>query len=281
MMIDLHTHSAVSDGLDSPAELMRLGAEAGLSVIGLTDHDTTAGWAEASVAAQQQGIRLLRGAELSTTDARGGTVHMLAYLFDPNAPELLAELAKAPQQREDRVRAIIERLQQDFAVSFESITERAGVGTMLGKPHIAAELVAIGAVPTPRDAFTNILADGSKYLVPLIRMSPLTAVDLVQKAGGVTVIAHPRDGERGNGLTAAEIAELRDAELFGLEVDHREHTALARAELTALATDLGLRMTGSSDYHATNKPNRLGENTTERRVLDELLASATSGMGLV
>ncbi|MBH0116989.1 PHP domain-containing protein [Salinibacterium sp. NG253] len=281
MTIDLHTHSAVSDGRDTPAELMRLGAAAGLSVIGLTDHDTTAGWAEATVAAQQHGIQLLRGAELSTTDARGGTVHMLAYLFDPAAPELHAELAKAPQQREDRVRATIELLKPAFPVSFESITERAGEGAMLGKPHIAAELVSIGAVTTPRDAFTEILADGSKYLVPLERMSPLTAVDLVRKAGGVTVIAHPRDGGRGTGLSHDEIAELRDAGLFGLEVNHREHSDQARAELTAIAADLGLRMTGSSDYHSTVKPNQLGENTTTTEVLDELLVSAISGMGIV
>lgn len=281
MIIDLHTHSAVSDGLDAPAELMRLGAEAGLSVIGLTDHDTTAGWEEASVAAQQHDIRLLRGAELSTTDARGGTVHMLAYLFDPNSPELNAELAKAPQQREDRLRAIVERLKEDFAVSFEAIIERAGEGVMLGKPHIAAELVAVGAVNTPRDAFTTILADGSKYLVPLVRMSPLTAVELVEKAGGVTVIAHPRDGGRGTGLSATEIGELLDAGLFGLEVNHREHSDQARSELTAIAADLGLRMTGSSDYHSTVKPNRLGENTTTPEVLEALLAKTTSGMDLI
>jgi len=281
MTIDLHTHSAVSDGLDSPAELMRLGAKAGLTVIGLTDHDTTAGWAEAGIAAQQHGIRLLRGAELSTTDAQGGTVHMLAYLFDPTAPALSAKLAKAPQQREDRLRAIVELLKPDFAVSFESIAERAGAGAMLGKPHIAAELVAIGAVATPRDAFTEILADRSKYLVPLERMSPRTAVELVREAGGITVIAHPRDGGRGTGLSHDEIAELRGAGLFGLEVNHREHTYHARAELTTIATDLGLRMTGSSDYHSTVKPNQLGENVTRSEVLNELVGSATSRMGLI
>ncbi|CAO1648934.1 PHP domain-containing protein [Salinibacterium sp. NYA9b] len=281
MTIDLHTHSAVSDGLDAPAELMRLGAASGLSVIGLTDHDTTAGWAEASDAAAQNGIQLLRGAELSTTDARGGTVHMLAYLFDPAAPELHAELAKAPQQRRDRVQAIIERLKVDFPVSFDSIVERVGEEGMFGKPHIAAELVAIGEIENPIDAYTSILADGSKYLVPLERMSPLTAVDLVRKAGGVTVIAHPRDGGRGTGLSHGEIAELRDAGLFGLEVNHREHSDQARSELTAIAADLGLQMTGSSDYHSTVKPNQLGENTTTPEVLDELLASATSRMGLI
>ncbi len=282
MTIDLHTHSSVSDGRDTPAELMRLGVEAGLTVIGLTDHDTTAGWDEAAVAAQENGIRLVRGAELSTTSASGETVHMLAYLFNPVAEGLLAELAKAPGHREARIRAIVELLQTDYAVSFESIVVRAGVGAMLGKPHIAAELVSIGAVPTSRDAFTSILADGSPYLVPLERMSPLTAVELVREAGGVTVIAHPRDGGRGRGLTIDEIAVLRDAGLFGLEVNHHEHSAEARAELTEIAKELGLQATGSSDYHSSNvKPNKLGENTTEPEVLQEMLERVASGVGLV
>jgi predicted metal-dependent phosphoesterase TrpH len=281
MRIDLHAHSSVSDGTDSPAQLVSNAAAAGLDVIALTDHDTTAGWAEAAAEAQLRGIKLLRGAELSTNAASGDTVHMLAYLFDPSAPGLTAELRRAPEQRRERIRRIVENLSADYDISFENVAARVLPGSMFGKPHIAEELAALGIVPSNLHAYDTLLADGSKYEVDVERMSPVTAVRLITEAGGVAVIAHPRDGGRGRGLNRAELTELREAGLFGLEVYHREHNESDRAELLGIAQSLDLSVTGASDYHGSRKPNRLGENTTQEDVLDAMLTAAKSGMELL
>ena len=281
MRIDLHTHSSVSDGTDSPTQLVANAAAAGLNVVALTDHDTTAGWAEAATEAKLRDVRLLRGAELSTNSASGDTVHMLAYLFDPTAPGLTAELKRAPEQRRERIRRIVENLSVDYDISFDNVAARVLPGSMFGKPHIAEELAALGIVSSNLHAYDTLLADGSKYEVDVERMSPSTAVRLITKAGGVAVIAHPRDGGRGRGLDRSELAELKEAGLFGLEVYHREHTESARAELLDIAQSLDLRVTGSSDYHGSRKLNQLGENTTQQDVLDALLAAATSGMELL
>jgi predicted metal-dependent phosphoesterase TrpH len=281
MRIDLHAHSSVSDGTDSPAQLVSNAAAAGLDVIALTDHDTTAGWAEAVAEAQLRGIKLLRGAELSTSAASGDTTHMLAYLFDPSAPGLTAELQRAPEQRRERIRRIVENLSADYDISFESVAARVQPDSMFGKPHIAEELAALGIVPSNLHAYDTLLADGSKYEVDVERMSPATAVRLITEAGGVAVIAHPRDGGRGKGLNLAELAELKEAGLFGLEVFHREHTTSARTELLGIAHSLDLSVTGASDYHGSRKPNRLGENTTQQDVLDAMLTAAKSGMDLL
>jgi predicted metal-dependent phosphoesterase TrpH len=281
MRIDLHAHSSVSDGSDTPTQLVANAAESGLDVIAITDHDTSAGWEEASIEANARGIGLIRGAELSTNAASGDTVHMLAYLFDPAAPGLLSELGRAPDQRHMRIRRIVENLSADYDISFDNVAARVAPGSMFGKPHIADELVALGIVRSNFAAYDTLLADGSKYEVEVKRMSPLTAVRLITDAGGVAVVAHPRDGGRGKGLNEEDFAELAEAGLFGFEVYHREHPEAARAELLAIADRLGLHATGSSDYHGTRKLNRLGENTTRPEVLDALLSAAKSGMGLL
>jgi predicted metal-dependent phosphoesterase TrpH len=281
MRIDLHAHSSISDGTDSPSQLVANAAVEGLEVVAITDHDTTAGWNEAATEASVQGIKLLRGIELSTNAASGDTVHVLAYLFDPTAAGLVAELERAPEQRRERIRRIVENLSADYNIAFENVAARVLPGSMFGKPHIAEELAALGIVPSNIHAYDSLLADGSRYEVDVERMSPVTAVRLITEAGGVAVIAHPRDGGRGQGLNHAEISELKDAGLFGLEVFHREHTESAREELLGIAKSLNLRVTGASDFHGTRKPNRLGENTTELDVLQAMLDTATSGMKLI
>ncbi|HEU4675899.1 MAG TPA: PHP domain-containing protein [Motilibacteraceae bacterium] len=278
MRIDLHTHSTASDGTDAPSELVREAREAGLDVVALTDHDTFGGWAEA-VDALPAGLTLVRGAELS---CRLGhiSLHLLALLPDPDDAELAQEMALSRDDRVPRAREMVRRLAEDgWPVSWESVlAQTAGEGTSIGRPHIADALVAGGAVPDRSAAFADILHSRSRYYVPHHATDPVRAVRLVRAAGGVPVFAHPHARRRGPVVDDGTIAAMAEAGLAALEVDHRDQDDADRAHLRGLAGDLGLLTTGSSDFHGEGKPNRLGENGTDREVYEALLAQVRSGV---
>lgn len=266
MAIDLHTHSTVSDGTDSPADLMTGAAEAGLDVVALTDHDTTEGWAEAAAAVATTGVALVRGAELSTTH-EGVSVHLLAYLHDPDHPPLLEALERSRRSRDGRARRMVEKIAADYPLQWEDVEAHAAPGATIGRPHIADALVTRGHVEHRTQAFEHILAGGGPYYVRYESPELTEMVRMVKDAGGVPVLAHVRASARGATITDADIASLVPHGLAGLEVDHRDHTGADRAHLRVLASELGLLITGSSDYHGTGKPNLLGENTTAPEVL--------------
>jgi predicted metal-dependent phosphoesterase TrpH len=272
--IDLHTHSTASDGTDTPAELVRNAAAAGLDVVALTDHDTTRGHAEAA-AAVPEGVTLVTGAELSCR-LDGVGVHMLAYLFDAEEPELLRERELVRDDRVPRARAMVGRLQAlGVPVEWKQVARIAGDGSV-GRPHIAEALVELGVVPSVSDAFTpQWLADGGRAYVEKHELDPFTAVRLVKAAGGVTVFAHPLAVKRGRVVPEAAVAELAACGLDGIEVDHMDHDEPTRARLRALAADLGLLTTGSSDYHGSRKTCRLGEYTTDPEIYGEITRRAT------
>ena len=271
MRADLHTHSRVSDGTDSPAALVAAAARAGLDVVALTDHDTTRGWAEAEAAAVRHGVALVRGAELSCRADRT-SVHLLAYLHDPDDAALLAEGEKIRGSRLDRARAMVDRIAADHPLTWDDVLAQTQTGTTVGRPHIADALVALGVVADRGAAFASILASGSPYYVPYYATALLQAIAMVRTAGGVPVLAHPGAAARGRVVTDDTIRAAADAGLAGLEIDHRDHTPAQRARLSALAAELGLLVTGSSDYHGAGKPNRLGEHTTAPEVLAEVVA---------
>ncbi len=272
--IDLHTHSRVSDGTSAPADLLAEAATAGLDVVALTDHDTTAGWDEAAAAVPETGVGLLRGAEISCT-AGGISVHLLSYLHDPDDAPLATELERSRTSRDGRARAIVDRLSGDFDLTWEDVAAQAADGATLGRPHIADALVAAGVVPDRSAAFTSILAPSSRYYVRYHAPDAVEAVRLVRSAGGVPVFAHPRASARGRIVADAVVREMADAGLAGLEVDHRDHTDADRARLRALAGELGLFVTGASDYHGVGKPNRLGEETSSEAVLEAIAAAGS------
>ncbi|MEW2608422.1 PHP domain-containing protein [Streptomyces sp. NPDC047916] len=274
MRIDLHTHSTASDGTDTPAELVANAAAAGLDVVALTDHDTVGGHAEAA-AALPEGLTLVTGAELSC-QVDGVSLHMLAYLFDPAEPELARERELVRDDRVPRAQAMVRLLQElGVPITWEQVARIAGDGSV-GRPHVATALVGLGVVDTVSDAFTSAwLGNGGRAYAGKRELDPFDAVRLVKAAGGVTVFAHPLAVKRGAVVPEAVIAELAEAGLDGIEVDHMDHDASTRARLRGLAADLGLLVTGSSDYHGSRKTVRLGEYTTDPEIYGEITRRAT------
>ncbi|MGX4732251.1 PHP domain-containing protein [Kitasatospora griseola] len=275
MRIDLHTHSNASDGTDSPAELVANAVAAGLDVVALTDHDTVAGYGEATAAVAGTGLTLVPGAELSC-QVDGISMHMLAYLFDPTEPAFAAERELVRTDRFRRGRAIVERCRELGApISWEQVQRIAGAGSV-GRPHIASALVEAGVVASVSDAFTaEWLANEGRADVPKHETDPALAVRLVRGAGGVPVFAHPGAVKRGRTVSDRVIADLAAAGLAGLEIDHTDHDESTRSRLRELARELGLLVTGSSDYHGSRKTVRLGEFTTDPAVYEALVAQAT------
>ncbi|CAL9517139.1 5'-3' exoribonuclease [Streptomyces sp. enrichment culture] len=271
MRIDLHTHSTASDGTDTPAELVRRAAAAGLDVVALTDHDTVAGHAEA-IAALPAGLTLVPGAELSCR-LDGVSLHMLAYLFDPAEPELARERELVRDDRVPRAQGMVAMLRElGVPITWDRVAGIAGDGSV-GRPHIASAMVELGVVETVSDAFTaEWIADDGRAYVGKHELDPFEAVRLIKGAGGVAVFAHPLAAKRGRCVPESAIAELAAAGLDGIEADHMDHDAATRERLRGMARDLGLLATGSSDYHGSRKTCRLGEYTTDPDVYAEIAA---------
>jgi predicted metal-dependent phosphoesterase TrpH len=274
--IDLHAHSNASDGTLSPTELVAAAAEAGLDVIAVTDHDTTSGWAPA-IEARPAGLTLVPGAELSCRwygPDRPISLHLLAYLFDPAEPALAAELLRVRTARETRAQRMIDLLRADgIDVTWDEVRERAAGGTV-GRPHVAQALMRRGLVATVSEAFASHWL-GARYRVPKEDIEVFAALRLVVGAGGVPVFAHPRASRRGPIVPDSLIVEMAGQGLFGLEADHEDHSPAERAHVRGLAADLGLVVTGSSDFHGTNKSVRLGAQTTAPDVFERIVATAT------
>jgi hypothetical protein len=281
MRIDLHTHSDASDGTCTPAEVIAVAAQARLDVVALTDHDTTAGWA-AATAALRPGMTLVPGAELSCVALDGAghsiSIHLLAYLFDPAEKSFAAERAKLRESRLARAEGIVDRLAADgIGVSWSQVQRLAAGGTV-GRPHVARALVERGVASDVNDAFARFLYHGSPYHVPKQDLDAITAVRAVRTAGGVPVFAHPRARSRGDIVGDDTIVAMAQAGLGGLEVDHLDHGPADRAELRALAGDLGLIPTGSSDFHGSNKTTPIGACLTAVESYEALVAQASGAI---
>lgn len=286
MRIDLHTHSHRSDGTDSPRELVHRAAAEGLDVVALTDHDTAVGWAEASRAADEAGVRLVRGMEISCR-FHGSGVHLLAYWPDPDHLPLLRLLADVLEGRDQRMPRIVGRLRElGHDITEADVLEQAEEATSLGRPHVADALVRKGIVGTRDQAFDELLSPGRPAYVSRNAADLEQAVRTVADAGGVSVVAHPWGRSSASVMQAEDLAGLRRLGLTGIEVDHQDHTPEQRTVLRAMAADLDLVATGSSDYHGTGKVDHdLGCNTTaveeyERLVAAGLQATADAGRGL-
>jgi 3',5'-nucleoside bisphosphate phosphatase len=272
MRIDLHTHSSVSDGTDTPAELVAKAREVRLDVIGLTDHDTFDGLDEAAAAGERLGVEVVRGMELSCS-RHGSSVHVLAYGADPSSPGLAAEMARVRDGRLGRLAGVLAKLAAlGVPVSEAEVMAQVGDSPSVGRPHIADALIEAGHVRDRQEAFDRFLADGGPAHVPRYTIELERGIDLIHQAGGIAVIAHPWGRGREHLLPPSALQALADRHrLDGIEVDHQDHDLETRRRLRALADRLGLLATGSSDYHGTGKLDHdLGCNTTAPEVFDQI-----------
>lgn len=275
MRIDLHTHSTASDGTDTPAELVRAAAAAGMDVVAITDHDTTAGW-DAALAAKPAGLAVVRGVEFScvhhAADGRRVSLHLLAYLVDPSDPAIRAEWERLRASRVTRGRTMVERLAVDgYPITWQQV-ERLAAGGSVGRPHIGRALVEAGVVHDVETAFADLLGSRRPYYVRKADTDVFDAIRLVRAARGLPVFAHPLARRRGPVVDDDVIAAMAAAGMVGLEVHHPDHDADDTAHAARLAADLDLLGTGSSDFHGTNKPTPIGARLTDPAVYERMLA---------
>lgn len=247
-------------------------AVAGIDMIGLTDHDTVSGWEEAANTVETSGVALIRGMEISAM-YHGITLHMLGYLFDPDAPAITEHMRQVRESRVERAREMVARLGRDFPITWEDVTRHLEPGATVGRPHIADALVEAGVVETRAQAFDHLLKSRSPYYVWHKAAEATEAIEWINAAGGRAVFAHPAAPHRNRVVPVEAFEEFAEAGLFGIEIDHRDNLEAARPELAALADRLDLARFGSSDYHGLGKPNRLGENTTSPAVIQALIQS--------
>ena len=273
-MIDIHTHTTCSDGTDRPRDLVNKAIVQGLEVLGISDHDTTSGWEEATQALRGT-LKLALGAEISCLTTDGISVHMLGMLFDPNHQEMQTVLEETRDGRLPRMRKMIEKMRAEgMEISIEDVENTMPVGATMGRPHLADALVAKKIVKSRDEAFIDLLHNDSRFYVSHAAPTPVEAIALIRRAGGVAVIAHPFASHRGQVLKPDDFADLVAAGLNGIEVDHRDQNPDERAMLRVIARELDLVVTGSSDYHGTGKMNQLAENHTSREQWEKLESQA-------
>lgn len=267
-VIDLHTHSTASDGLYPPAELVRLAHDAGLKTIGLVDHDTTGGVAEALAAGKALGVEVVPGIEVNTDlPNKRGEAHMLGYFIEYEQTEFQRKLQTLRDARELRGERMVARLRaQGFDVTWERVRELAQGA--VGRPHVARALIEKGYATSVSDAFDKYLAPGRVGYVPRFKLSPEDAVRLIASARGVPVLAHPAGIPE---LEERVLPSLVQAGLQGLECYYGPYDEGAVARLLALADHYSLVPTGGSDYHGPNMhPTPLGGHDVPESSLERL-----------
>ena len=242
--VDLHCHSTASDGLLTPTELVAYARRRRVSVIGLTDHDSTSGIESATVAGEALGITVIPGVELSS-EIEGLQAHILGYFIDPASESLQQEFAWMNESRRERIGRIVRNLNAaGIAIEVDDILALAGDGTV-GRPHVARVLVRNGYADSVSDAFGKYLTRGKPGYALSEKITPEGAIRAIERAGGVAVLAHPWSTKDPEGA----VARLAPAGLAGLECYYGEYTLAVQHELAELAAEYGLIPTGGSDFH--------------------------------
>lgn len=271
--IDLHTHSTASDGLLAPAALVRFAREQGLSLIALTDHDTTAGLAEAQAEGERLGLTVIGGIEINTDlpGSGGGEAHVLGYFVEADTPAFQATLTTLRDARVRRGERMVELLrEQGLDISWERVRERAAGS--VGRPHVAKELVELGYASDVPDAFDKWISRGRPGYVPRLKLSPENAVRFVRSGRGIPVLAHPVGIP---GLEETLLPAMVEAGMLGLECHYGEYDDVTVRHLLDLAATYNLVATGGSDYHGPNMhPTPLGGHLVPPEAADQLRALA-------
>lgn len=276
-MIDLHTHTNISDGTDSPAALIQKALAEKISVLAITDHDSTAGINEASATllASTSNMKLVPGAEISCQTENGTSVHILGLLFDLANTELQTVMANTRENRIGRMEKILARLRgAGIQIEMSDVLEQLADGATLGRPHLADALVKKGYFNSRDEVFSQILHNRSKYYVSHYSPKPHEAIALIKQAGGVAVIAHPLADRRGQVIDELDFQQLVSAGLDGIEVFHRDNNQSEQEQLIDFARKNQLAVTGSSDYHGNGKLNKLAEFVTAPEEWEKLEARA-------
>ncbi len=272
--IDLHTHTTASDGSLSPGEVVAEAGRLGLAAVGITDHDNTDGIATALAAGDAAGRdapEVVPGLELSVWRGQAGSLHVLGYWMDPDHPELTARLGPLRDSRAVRNRKILERLEELGVGVDPARVEALAGGPVVGRPHLAQAMIEAGRVATFQEAFDRFLARGRPAYVERERLTPGQAVEMLHSAGGVAVLAHPGCYEIPPDVLQAEIQDLVDRGLDGIEAHYPEHSPAQTTSFLDLADRCGLAVTGGSDFHGAAKPeNPLGQPPVPAGLLENL-----------
>lgn len=239
--IDLHLHTTYSDGDRTPAQLVSMAAARGVRVLAITDHDTTEALKEARAVGEERGVEILSGIELSTW--REKELHVLGYGFDPAHPPLVEIVARFQNDRVHRAKATIAKL-DELGFPLDSAAIFASAAGAIGRPHIAHAMVTAGHVRTVDEAFRRFLRNDGPAYVPLFRLLTEDAIALIHDAGGVASLAHP-------GIEGVDhlIPRLVEAGLDVIEVSHPSHCSSQLRHYRALASALGVGVSGGSDFH--------------------------------
>ncbi len=277
-MIDLHLHSTISDGSDSPDRIVELAHQAGCAAIALTDHDSQEGVPLASKRGEELGVVVVPGCEISCA-WNPGVMHVLCYYVQPETEPLHQELEQLRADREERNHRIVTRLiQLGLPITYEEVQEEArrtqpdNKGTMVGKPHFAAVLVRKGVVSSLAEAFDLYLAKGRAAYVPKARLSIKDVIALTRSSGGVTSLAHPLSLGIGFNELENTVRELAAEGLVGLEAMYPTYSPGERQLLIEIAHRTGLVPTGGSDYHGSYKEGiKICSGTGDLVVPDEVL----------
>jgi predicted metal-dependent phosphoesterase TrpH len=270
--IDLHVHSTASDGSYPPAEVVRQAKAGGLMAFALTDHDTVDGLAEAVAAGEGLGVEVIPGVEISA-QCPGGTMHIVGLFIEYHDGLLDERLAVLKQARIERNPQIIAKLNaMNIPITMARVEEISG-GGQVGRPHIARALMEAGYVKSIQEAFDTYLRMGGKAYVSKFRFPPGQALAMIREAKGIPVLAHPFTLNLGSAFALRNrIVELKDLGLAGLEVYYSEHTPEQEALYLKLAQELGLLISGGSDYHGQNKPEiTLGRFSSQRKLTYDLV----------
>ncbi|NNC74900.1 MAG: PHP domain-containing protein [Acidimicrobiia bacterium] len=248
MAVDLHLHSKLSDGTETPEHVVEMAVAAGMTAVSLTDHDHLDGTERARDAAEAAGLGYVSGTELSV-QWDGGPMHMLAYRIDPDEGPLTDRLTEVRRGRETRNERMVERLQElGYDIEFDEVAAVAG-GPVIGRPHMAHVLIEKGYFDAVSDVFDRVLGNGRPGYVERERLEAFDAIRLTAEAGGVTVIAHPHTIGVGREDYERAFADLAAAGLGGIECYYPEYSTEVRDRLASTAANLGLIATGGSDFH--------------------------------
>lgn len=272
--IDLHMHTLYSDGVCSAVELLEMVRGSGIVAFAVTDHDTMSGYEEIKGLLNNGDPELIPGVELSVAVGEDD-VHVLAYLFDPKNDEMNQALAEFQIRRRERGRLIVEKLLAlGLEIPFDEVERTAG-DAVIGRPHIAETMVSLRKVSSYQEAFDRYISRTSPAYVPKVTLEPKTTIDLVHRAGGMTVLAHPFVDD-----SARHLDMLQHLGMDGIEVYHSSHTPQDVERLKRMAAGRGLIMSGGSDFHGREgRYGAVGSQRVPAELLERMKQHTTQSWG--